>query len=324
MPESWLDLMFEPCGVYRVVREHGVIVDFERTFLNGAGRVLLLTLGGDESVTSMLQEAPNVVELGLFEHYVRVAETGIPWTGLSQSYADDKRTIVVDIQAWRVPDGIAITYRDVTDRERLSHELRESEELFRTMVDNLPDAVSVMQAVREDDTIVDFVWTYANADGAQVLGYPVERLLGSRILDLFPEQRGIGLIERYAQVVETGEDWRQPTVWIDDTWGDGVRRRRAFDVHIAKVGDGFVVVYREVTAVREGLEELDRVGGGVPNPASTLRGLVDRALAALERGDAEGARTLLAQAPELAAAVEGLVGAVIDQAGDDPFGGPRS
>lgn len=290
-PESWLDQMFEPCGVYRPVREQGVIVDFERVYLNAAGRVLLLTLSGDESVTSMLEEAPNVVEVGLFEKYVGVAESGIPWTGLSQTYSDDKRTVVIDLQAWRVPEGIAVTYRDVSERERLTREVARSEELFRTMVDNLPDAVSVLRAVREDGAILDFEWIYANADGAELLGHPVERLLGSRVLDLFPEQRGIGLIERYAQVVETGEDWRQPTVWIEDTWGDGVHRRRAFDIHIAKVGDGFVVVYREVTAVREGLEELDRLGGDVHDPAA-------------------------------ADAVERLVQAVRDQAGDDPFGRP--
>ena len=290
-PHSWLDQMFEPCGVYRPVREHGVIVDFERIFLNAAGRVLLLTLNGDESLTSMLEEAPNVVETGLFEKYVEVAETGIPWTGLSQVYADDKRSVVLDLQAWRVPDGIAITYRDVSERERLTRELRHSEELFRTMVEHLPDAVSVLEAVREDDEIVDFAWTYANGNGAALLGHPVEKLLGSRILDLLPEQKGVGLIERLAQIVETGEDWRQPTVWIDDVWGDGVRRRRAFDVNVAKVGDGFVAVYREVTAVREALEELDRTGGDVRDPA---------ALPAVER----------------------LVRAVAEQAGDDPFGAP--
>ncbi len=289
MPHSWLDQMFEPCGVYRPVREHGVIVDFERIYLNAAGQVMLMTLNGDESVTSMLEGAPNVVAHGLFEKYVKVAETGIPWAGLSQSYADDKREVVLDLQVWRVPDGIAITFRDVSERERLARELSESEELFRTMVDNLPDAVSVLRAVREDGEIVDFVWTYANADGAALLGHPVQRLLGSRVLDLFPEQRGTGLIERYAQVVETGEDWRQPTVWIEDTWGDGVHRRRAFDIHIAKVGDGFVVVYREVTAVREALEELRRAGGDVRDPAAMP-------------------------------AVERLVAAVIEQAGDDPFG----
>lgn len=289
MPHAWLDQMFEPCGIYRPVREHGVVVDFERTYLNAAGRVMLLTLAGDESQTSMRAEAPNVVESGLFEKYVAVAESGIPWTGLSQPYADDKRTVVLDLQAWRVPEGIAITYRDVSERVRLTHELTESEELFRTMVDNLPDAVSVLRAVREHGEIVDFVWTYANADGAALLGHPVERLLGSRVLDLFPEQRGIGLIERYAQVVETGEDWRQPTVWIEDTWGDGVRRRRAFDVHIAKVGDGFVVVYRDVTGVREALEALDRAGGDAQDPAA-------------------------------AAAVAQVVAAVRAEAGDDPFG----
>lgn len=245
---AWLDQMFEPCGVYRAVREHGVIVDFDRVFLNAAGRVMLMTLQGDESVTSMIAESPNVVEQGLFESYVAVAETGIPWVGTSQTYVDDLRTVVLDIQAWRVPDGIAVTYRDVSEREQLAAELRRSEQRFRETVDQLPDAVSVFEAVRDDDgRIVDFTWVYANDDNVALTGFKLDQLIGRRLLEVFPEHEAMGQIEVYARVVETGEPWMRPAIWYEDVWGDGVRRRRAFDVRAGKVGDGYVVIARDVT-----------------------------------------------------------------------------
>jgi PAS domain-containing protein len=266
MAEQWLDQMFEPCAVYRTVREDGRIVDFERVFLNAAGRAVLLDLGGDAQGTSMVTEAPNVVEQGLFARYVEVAETGIPWSGLSQPYSDDLRSIVLDIQAWRVPDGIAITYRDVTERERLAQQLQQSEQRLREIVDRLPDAVSVFESVREDGEIVDFRWVYANADNAAMTGYPVERLVGSRLLDVFPEQERAGMFDVYVEVVESGVDWREPTVWYEDVWGDGTCRRRAFDVRASKVGDGFVVVSRDVTQLARRsmtLMELAQEGSGL-------------------------------------------------------------
>ena len=263
---QWLDRMFEPCGVYRVVREHGVVVDFERTFLNGAGRVLLLTLAGDESVTSMVEEAPNVVEQGLFEQYVRVAETGIPWTGLSQPYSDDRRSVVLDVQVWRVPDGIAITYRDVTERERLAHELAVSEQRFRAIFENLPEAISVMQAVEEDGEVVDFRWLYVNELQAAMLGFPAERFLGHRVRDLLPGERSAAFVQSCVEVMRSGEPWRRPTVWYDDIQLGGSPRRRAFDVTVSPVEDGCVIVSRDVTDLRPP-EEQDPGSGPEPEPA---------------------------------------------------------
>ncbi len=262
LAEAWLDQMFEPCAVYRLVREHGVVVDFERTFLNGAGRVAVLHAGGDERVTSMLEEAPGLIEVGLFEQYVRVAETGVPWTGMSQVYADDKRSMVLDLQAWRVPEGIAITWRDVTERERLAEELRLSEQRFRATVDQLRDAVSVLEAVHVDGQVVDLRWVYANAGQAGMLGRAADQLVGRTVLEVFPGPRSAALVATCAAVLEDGETRQGPTVWIDDVQVDGQPRRRAFDIRFSPVDVGCVVVGRDVTE----LQRL-RSGPGEAEPA---------------------------------------------------------
>ena len=154
-------------------------------------------------------------------------------------------------------EGFAVTWREVADRERVLETLRLSEQRFRATVDQLPDAVSVFESVRDrNGQIADFRWVYCNGYNAEMTGYPVERLLGSRLLDVFPEQGPAGMIEIYSRVVSTGVSWEQPTVWYEDTWGDGSRRRRAFDVRASKVGDGFVVVSRDVTDVRRATETL--------------------------------------------------------------------
>jgi diguanylate cyclase (GGDEF)-like protein len=62
----------------------------------------------------------------------------------------------------------------------------------------------------------------------------------------------------YRNIVETGEPYVEPLLWYEDVWGDGRRRRRAFDVRATKLDDGFVVVTREVTEQRENEEGLAR------------------------------------------------------------------
>ncbi len=343
MPEPWLDRMFEPCGVYRAVREDGVIVDFERVFLNAAGRRALQAMNGDESVTRMRAAAPNVVEQGLFAHYVHVAETGEPWTGVCQTYEDELRSVVLDIQAWQVPDGIAITYRDVTERERLGEQLRESEERYRATFDLFPEAVSVLRSVRDEHgRIVDFGFVYTNAANAELTGYSVEHMMGTTLLALFPEQGPTGIIDRYAAVVETGETWHQPTLWYEDEWGDGTRRRRAFDLSASKVGDGFVIVSRDVTDLREAADAMDELsdrlasanaqlgqraqtlhdligmmGHDVINPAAAGRGFIELARTAIAAGRQQEALALLDRAVGAGHRVEQLLANVLAMAQGD-------
>ena len=252
-----LDRMLDGCALYEPVREGGRIVDFERIHLNPAGIRRMASQGIDVRITSLREALPGIERQGVFRRYVDVVETQRPWSGDDVTYRDGRVSGIYDIQAWPVGEGFAVTWREVTDRERVLEALRLSEQRFRATVDHLPDAVSVFESVRDrNGRIADFRWVYCNGYNAEMTGYPVERLLGSRLLEVFPEQGPAGMIEIYSQVVSTGLSWEQPTVWYEDTWGDGSRRRRAFDVRASKVGDGFVVVSRDVTDVRQATETL--------------------------------------------------------------------
>lgn len=252
-----LDRMLDGCALYTPVREGGRIVDFDRLHLNPAGIRRMASQGIDVRITRLREALPGIERQGLFRRYVDVVETQRPWSGEDVTYRDGRVSGIYDIQAWPVGEGFAVTWREITDRERVLEALRLSEHRFRATVDQLPDAVSVFESVRDrNGRIADFRWVYCNSYNAEMTGYPVERLLGSRLLEVFPEQGPAGMIDIYAQVVNTGVSWEQPTVWYEDTWGDGSRRRRAFDVRASKVGDGFVVVSRDVTEMRQATERL--------------------------------------------------------------------
>jgi len=328
-----LDQMLDGCAVYSPVRAgggtDGRIVDFERTHLNPAGLRLLAARGVDARQRSMVTANPGIEHHPLFGHYVDVVEQRRPWSGRDVPFRAGNVSGIYDLQAWPVGTGFAVTWREVTDQERVLEALRASEQRFRATVDQLPDAVSVFESVRgQDGSISDFRWIYCNAYNAEMTGYTVADLVGQTLLEVFPEQGPAGMVDVYTTVVESGESWQQPTVWYEDTWGDGSRRRRAFDVRASKVGDGFVVVSRDVTELRTtaaSLEESSRtlrdllglVGHDLRNPLTVALGFLD--LAAIEMAgiattgtDTARATAAVSRAREAALRVENLLTEVLE------------
>lgn len=120
----------------------------------------------------------------------------------------------------------------------------------------LPD-VSVFTAVRDrSGNIVDFVWSYANAGASAMTGYSSSELVGHTFLEVLPDHGPTGMFEVCRKLVETGDPYEESTLWSEEVWSDGATRRCAFDVRATKVHDGFVVITRDVTELREQAERL--------------------------------------------------------------------
>jgi PAS domain S-box-containing protein len=249
--------MLDGFATVRAVREEGRIVDFEWSYVNPAGATTYGRQPEELVGARLCAVLPGLRESGMFERYCAVVENGERLSMVELSYADEGARGTFDLRAWKLDDGFAVTWRDVTDREQASAALRASEERFRASVEHLHEALSVFTAVRHGDgSIVDFRWSYANPAASAITGYSSEELQGRLLLDVLPDHGPSGMLDVYKRVVETGEPYIEPSLWYEDVWGDGERRRRAFDVRATKLHDGFVVVTREVTSERERAAEL--------------------------------------------------------------------
>jgi two-component system cell cycle sensor histidine kinase/response regulator CckA len=136
------------------------------------------------------------------------------------------------------------------ERRRATEQaLRESEERFRTALDTLPDPVAIHPAIRDDTgRIVDFGITYVNAATGRLNRLTAEHQVGGRLLDLFPALRGSELFDSFVTVVETGEPFSREVVTFDDPNAAGGPIRAVVDIRAARLGDGYVVASRDVTA----------------------------------------------------------------------------
>ncbi len=111
----------------------------------------------------------------------------------------DGRLLNVEISTTHIPNadgGYFFAFiRDITERKRVEQALREGEARFRSMLEQNIAAMFMIE---------DGLLTYANRRAGEILGYPVEDLIGRRLLDLVAEQDRAGVAAALERL-HTGE-----------------------------------------------------------------------------------------------------------------------
>ncbi|MGD0819437.1 MAG: PAS domain S-box protein [Desulfomonilia bacterium] len=117
------------------------------------------------------------------------------------------------------PYAIQGVARDITDQKLAEEALRESENRYRTVFENVSDSLIIHEL---DGTIIE-----TNMASVRRIGYTADALKGMNIRDLIPEKYRDGFDEYLHRIIENGRD-------------DGLLRVRT------KEGDDRVVEYRNV------------------------------------------------------------------------------
>jgi PAS domain S-box-containing protein len=168
----------------------------------------------------------------------------------------------VTITAVRDPagqlQGFAKVTRDITEQQRQQEELAAAEERYRTTVEHLLDPLAILAAVRDaDGQLVDFRYDYVNPAHLEQAPVSGGDVLGRRLLELHPQAASSGLLDAYRKVVETGD----PLLWDGVNYQgtvDGQPIQRVLDIRAAKLDDGVLVTWRNVTERLRAERELAR------------------------------------------------------------------
>ncbi|MEG3875987.1 PAS domain S-box protein [Microcoleus sp. herbarium7] len=167
---SILNSSLDGVVAYSAVRNsQGNIVDFQWLLINPAAEKVSGRRFNEIVGKYLLAEIPEVRSNGLFDLYVSVVETG-ETLDRDFFYEDDRDTSAwLHIVAVKLNDGLAVTFRNITDRKRAEIALRESEERFR--------AIFEQAAVGIAKTALCGQFLRVNPGFCQIVGYPESELL---------------------------------------------------------------------------------------------------------------------------------------------------
>lgn len=147
--------------------------------------------------------------------------------------------------------GIILLAEDKTARKQAEEALAASKHLLSSVLVTALDGIMVFEAVRDDQgRIQDFRWLLANPRAEELTGRTVEELLGKRLLQEMPGNRDAGLFDAYVRVVETGEPATRELRYAHE----GVEAW--FHLTAVRVGDGFAVTFRNITASKQSEQAL--------------------------------------------------------------------
>jgi PAS domain S-box-containing protein len=195
----------------------------------------------------------------IFQAYNRVYRTGEPlkWFPMPEIRKDGTRILAEDsVFPLRNEKGEVIGFRgisrDITERKRAEEALRQSEERYRTILEETGDGYF------ETDLAGNF--TFVNDAQTRLLGYSGEELIGASFRDFTPEESVKAVLEAYNRMYKTGEPLRNLVDEVIRKDGShGFAETSAFPIGNDK-GEviGFRGVRRDITEHKQAEEALRR------------------------------------------------------------------
>ena len=135
-----IENMPDAFSIFSALRdETGKIKDFSIDYVNAAACRITGLNSNKLAGGHLLELFPEYNDIGLFDEYCKVVETGQPLIKSSQTIdmgngpirSEAKRTY--NIRAVKLEDGLVVAWRDITDLERATEALRRSEARYLTI-----------------------------------------------------------------------------------------------------------------------------------------------------------------------------------------------
>jgi PAS domain S-box-containing protein len=196
--------------------DRGEVTDFRFESANPAAE-RLFRLPVDEVVGRGLVEVyPHFVEAGVFARCCVVVESGV--ADLIEIPRGDRPGVAagafIEASVSRLGDGLVVIVRDISERTRLTSELRESERRYRVLADNAGDVVF---------EVTDNIVTWVGPSVELLFGFRPDEFVGRDSTELVhPDDRAVIFSARPSYELGSSRRFRVRTcrkdgsyVWVD-------------------------------------------------------------------------------------------------------------
>lgn len=134
--------------------------------------------------------------------------------------------------------SVVSVFRDITERKLAENALRESEERYSQMFDNMSSGVAVFEAMRGGDFIIKDV----NKAAARIEGLDRDDIIGRPVQGVFPGIKEFGLLDVLWSVYQTGIPEHHPASYYSDDRTAGWRENYVYRLPSGEV----VAIYDDV------------------------------------------------------------------------------
>ncbi len=187
-----------------------------------------------------LQVATQILCAAPYRQYIEdrlLTPDGARWFGWQSSAILDENKSVVEFQ------GVG---RDITERKQAEAALRESEERYRSMLDNMMEGCQIISS--------DWRYLYVNSAVAQQGRYSCDELQGRTMMEMYP---GIESTAMFAVLRDCMENHVTRRIENEFIYADG--SPGWFDLSIVPVPEGIFILSVDITERKRALAELDRM-----------------------------------------------------------------
>jgi PAS domain S-box-containing protein len=130
-----------------VRNEAGEIIDLEYLMVNDS--ISSITQRSNMPGQRITEEFAGVKASGLFNHFVRVIETGEPWQE-ELLYNQDGLQMWLWVAGVKMNDGLVVTLQNITERKQAEDELKDSKRFVEQIALFTPDLITIHDSVSNE------------------------------------------------------------------------------------------------------------------------------------------------------------------------------
>jgi PAS domain S-box-containing protein len=213
-----VETLLEGFAILSAVRDsHGQIINFKYDYINEAGCKMNQKPLEEHMGKTLLELLPRHKEIGLFDEYGRIVETGQSLTKEFLIYetvygSGERLRQAFDVRITRLGDGFVTTWQDITDKKKGEELLRQSEERLKLLIENSKDVV----------IMADLEGSAMYYNGPPEYGITAEEVLGKNPFSIFEPVIAANLMNQLKLVIKGGKaltfenniPWRGESFWF--------------------------------------------------------------------------------------------------------------
>jgi PAS domain S-box-containing protein len=186
---STLDNMLEGCQI--------IGSDWRYTYLNNTADIHNKRSKKELLGKKYMDVWPGIEETNVFKTIKRCFEDNIPRQMENEFLYPDGTSGWFDLRIQPVPEGVFILSIDISERKRVEKLMTESEEKFRSTMENSADAIFIVNDLGQ--------YQYVNKAAMEMIGFTREEFIGMSITDITPPDKLGFTLEIFNRLLSNGK-----------------------------------------------------------------------------------------------------------------------